>query len=391
MKQSIRPYFSPDIQGSLNKDKSIQMQVNFVDLKEQNRIYKKGLMAIIKKVVVSGWFCFGEPLTKFEAEFAKFCGKKYCVGLNSGTDALLLTLLAYGLGPGDEVITVANSYFQSAGVISLIGAKPVFVDIQADGFNIDPAKIEAKITPKTKAIIPVHLCGQPADMEPIVKLAQKYKLTIIEDCCQAHGAKYKGKVLPYTETGAFSFYPAKNLGAFGDGGALVTDNAEIAKKLQYLRNDGSIEKYKHEIFGYKSRLDTLQAAILSFKLKHLPKWNRQRRVLAKLYGRFLKNIPQIKTPVVAPEAYHIYHLYMIECQKRNALQKYLAEKGIGTLIHYPTPIHLQKPYLNQCRPGDFPVAEEKAKNILSLPMYPELKTEEVKYVCRQITGFYSRK
>lgn len=367
------------------------MKISLFDLKRQNKLYKKELMATIEGVIDNGWFCLGEPLEKFEKEFALFCQKKYCLGLNSGTDALMLALLAYGIGPGDEVVTTPHSYFSTAMAISNIGAKPVFVDIDPENFNINPSLIEAKSTQKTKAIIPVHLYGQPANMEPIVRLAEKYNLVIIEDCCQAHGAKYKGKILPYTETGAFSFYPVKNLGAFGDGGAVVTDSPRIKKKIELLRNDGAIKKYQHEVFGYKSRLDTLQAAILSFKLKHIRRWERKKRALVNLYNQLLAGVRQIETPKEMPYARHVYHLYVIRCQRRNSLQKYLAEQGIGTLLHYPTPIHLQKPYRQQgYKRGDFPVAERTAKRILSLPLFPELKNEEIEYVCRKIADFYHR-
>jgi len=362
----------------------------FSDLKRQNKLFKKKLMAVIEEVVDSGWFCLGEPVEKFEEEFAKFCGKKYCVGVNSGTDALMLSLLAYGIGKDDEVIVPVHTYFSTAMVVSNIGAKPVFVDIEPESFNIAPDLIEAKISKKTKAIIPVHLYGQPSEMEPIVKIAKKHKLAIIEDCCQAHGAKYKGKILPHTETGAFSFYPIKNLGCFGDGGAVVTDNPKIKKRLEYLRNDGSVEKYKHEVFGYKSRLDTLQAAILSFKLKHLPEFNQKRRRLAKLYTQLLAKIPQIKTPKEMSYAYHVYHLYVIRTKKRDKLQEYLSKQGIGTLIHYPVPVHLQKPYRQQgYKKGDFPTAEKIAKEVISLPLFPELEEKEVRFVCQKIADFFS--
>lgn len=368
------------------------MEVNFVDLKRQNKIYQKELMAAIKKIVVDASFIMGEPLEKFEKEFARFCRKKYCLGLNSGTDALMFALLAYGIGPGDEVITVPNSYFSTAMVISNIGAKAVFVDINPESFNIDSSLIEAKITNKTRAIIPVHLYGQPADMDPIVKLAKKYNLKIIEDCCQAHGARYKGKRVPYTETGAFSFYPVKNLGAFGDGGALLTDNTRVKKKIEYLRNDGSIKKYEHQTFGYKSQLDALQAAVLSFKLKHLTEFIKKRRKWARVYDRLLTKTVQVKIPKEMDYAYHVYHLYVIECSKRNALQKYLTEQGISTVLHYPKPIHVQKPYQKQgYKKGDFPICEQRAKKILSLPIFPELKNEEVEFVCQKIADFYSSK
>ncbi|MDP3983111.1 MAG: DegT/DnrJ/EryC1/StrS family aminotransferase, partial [bacterium] len=249
------------------------MKVEFVNLKRQNEAHWIEFNSAISNVIKKADFIQGEELDSFEANFAKYCGVKYAIGLNSGTDALFFALLANNIGKGDEVITVVNSYFSSAMVISQTGAKPVLVDVRSDNFNMDIDLIERSITKHTKAIIPVHLCGQPADMDPISELAKKHKLIVIEDACQAHGAKYKGKRVPVTGTGAFSFYPGKNLGSFGDGGALITDDKDIAKKTLLLRNDGSITKYKHEQLGYKSRLDTLQAAVLDVKLKHLTNWN----------------------------------------------------------------------------------------------------------------------
>ena len=347
-------------------------------------------METIEQIVDTADFIMGKRVDEFERNFAMYCNRAYSVGLNSGTDALFLTLIAYGIGPKDEVITAANSYIASAMTVSNTGATPVLVDIDPHSYNIDPRQIEEKITKKTKAIIPVHLYGQPADMDPIISIAKKHNLIIIEDCCQAHGAKYKGKRLPYTETGAFSFYPGKNLGAFGDGGAVVTDNKEIKKKLEYLRNDGSIKKYEHILFGYKSRLDTIQAAILNVKLTYLDEFVKKRRSAAKKYSTFLKDVKQIQIPYEADYAYHAYHVYAILCQRRNELQKYLAEAGIATVIHYPTPIHLQKAYKAlHLKEGDFPISEDMAKKTLSVPLFPEITNEEIRYICQKIHDFYS--
>ena len=366
------------------------MKIDFVDLKRQNKIYKKQLLETIEETIDDASFIMGPRLAEFEKNFAAFCGKKYCIGLNSGTDALLLALIAYGIKPGDEVITTPNSYFSTAMVISLIGAVPVYADIDPKSYNINPKKIEEKITKKTRAIIPVHLYGQAADMDPIVKLAKRYNLLIIEDCCQAHGATYKGRKVPYTETGAFSFYPGKNLGAFGDGGAIVTDNKNLRVKNEYLRNDGSKIKYRHEIFGHKSRLDTIQAAILAVKLKHLDQFTEKRRVAAKFYTSLLNSINQIKTPQEMKYGKHAYHIYPIVCERRNRLQEYLKKKGISTVIHYPTPIHLQQAYSQLgFKRGDFPNTEYLAKNELSLPIFPEITKEEIKYVVKTIRDFYS--
>lgn len=367
------------------------MQVNFVDLQRQNKIYKKELMGAIEHIVDTASFILGDELEKFEKKFATFCNKKYCVGINSGNDALMLTLLAYGIGENDEVITTPNSYFSTAMTISIINAKPVFVDIDPKTYNIDVNKIEDKITKKTKAIIPVHLYGQSSDMDPIIKIANKYNLIIIEDACQAHGAKYKEKILPYTETGAFSFYPGKNLGAFGDGGAVVTNSEGVKDKLEYLRNDGAKKKYEHKLFGYKSRLDTIQAAILSTKLKYLNQFVEARRKAAKLYKKCLKGVQQIILPFEADYAYHSFHVFAIQCEKRDQLRNYLEENGISTVIHYPTPIHLQTPYRKiGFKPGDFPITESFSKKELSIPIFPEIKEEEIYYVCDKIKQFYNQ-
>ncbi len=366
------------------------MKIDFVDLKKQNSIYKKELMQAIESIVDSATFIMGEPLVKFEHDFASYCNKKFCVGLNSGTDALSLSLIAYGIRKGDEVITAPNSYFSTAMVISNLGATPVFVDIDKDSYNIDPNLIEAKITKKTKAIIPVHLYGQPADMDPLIKLAKKYNLSIIEDCCQAHGARYKSKIVPYTETGAFSFYPGKNLGCFGDGGALITNNQDLQKKVILLRNDGAQKKYEHKIFGYKSRLDTLQAAILSLKLKYLNDFVVKRRKHAAKYNELLSDIPNIKIPKEMDYAYHAYHIYAILCENRDALKKFLEREGILTVVHYPKPIHLQDPYLRLgFKLEDFPITEDFSKKTLSLPMFPELANEEIEYISSKVHEFYS--
>jgi dTDP-4-amino-4,6-dideoxygalactose transaminase len=367
------------------------MKIKFVDLQRQNKTIKKQLMTSIEEVVDQADFNMGPRLQKFESDFAAFCGKKYAVGVNSGVDALTLPLMAHGIGPGDEVIVPANSYFATAMVVSNVGAKPIFVDIDPISYTIDVALVEKAITPATRAIIPVHIYGQPADMGPIMRLAKKHKLIVIEDACQAHGSMYKKRMIPYGETGAFSFFPGKNLGCFGDGGAVVTDNKKIAEKILHLRNDGSYKKYVHTMLGVKSRLDTLQATILSVKLPHLAQWNSARRKHANSYSNLLKGINGIKTPEQNKDAGHVFHAYVIETKKRDVLQKFLHEKGIETIIHYPTPIHLQKPYIKQgFKRGDFPITEEKSKRILSLPMFPELQEEEIKYVCDSIREFITK-
>lgn len=365
------------------------MKIAFVDLPRQNKKYYKVFNKAFNTVVSRADFIQGETLDKFEKSFAQYCGKKYCVGLNSGTDALLFALIAYGIGPGDEVITAPNSYFSTAMVIQQVGAKAVFADIDPTSYNIDPSCIPQKITSRTRAIIPIHMYGQPANMDQIVSIAKKHSLHIIEDCCQAHGAYFKGTRVPYTETGAFSFYPGKNLGSFGDGGALVTDNKRVAAKAELLRNDGSKKKYIHELFGYKSRLDTLQAAILSAKLENLDTWNTLRESHARSYTKLLQNVIGITTPQIVPGNTHVFHIYAIAVEKkRDQLKKYLEKTGIACVIHYPIPIHLQLPFRKLgYKPGDFPITEKTVKQIISLPMFPELKLAEIHYVTKTIRMF----
>lgn len=363
------------------------MKVPFVDLKRQIRNLQPTLDKTIHKVLSDADFVLGDSLSVFEKQFARFCKKKYCVGLNSGTDAITLALKAYGIGVGDEVITVANTFFSTAMAISNVGATVVFVDCDPLSFNIDVSQIERNITKKTKAIIPVHLYGQSTEMDPILALSKKYHLHVIEDCCQAHGARYKGRVVPVGETGAFSFYPTKNLGAFGDGGALVTDNGSVYERLLYLRNNGAKKKYVHAMFGSNSRLDSLQAAILTLKLSRISDYTKKRRKIAQRYSA--KLVRYVRTPKEMSYNVHVYHLYAIECKRRNALQKYLQKKGIGTGIHYPLGLHLQKPYRDLgYKSGDFPVTEQKSKHTLSLPMFPELTDQEVDYVCKTIAEFF---
>lgn len=366
------------------------MNVKFVDLVKQNRELKKELLLAIEKTIDNAIFIGGKPVEDFEASFAKFCKKKYAVGVNSGTDALKLALLAYGIIPGDEVITVPNSYFATAMVISDIGAKPVFVDIFPVTHTMDYTKLESAITNKTRAIIPVHLFGQSANMDPILSIAKKHNLVVIEDACQAHGALYKGNIVPVSETGAFSFYPGKNLGCFGDGGIVVTDNPEVKEKLLYLRNDGSIEKYVHKMLGIKSRLDTIQAAILSVKISYLDEWNEKRREHARHYNKLLREVDGVVLPVEDAHNKHMYHIYAIEVEKRDDMRAFLSTQGIETNIHYPIPIHLQEAYKNEgYKESMYEVTEKKASHLLSLPMYPELTNEEIEYVCSKIKEFLS--
>lgn len=364
-------------------------EIVFVDLKRQYGSIKNDIDQAISKVLNSAQFILGEECARFEEEFAKFVGTKFAVGVGSGFSALELGLRALEIGPGDEVITPANSFIASSSCISFVGAKPVLVDCREDTFNIDAEKAERLITKRTKAIIPVHFYGQVADMEEVRRLAKKHNLKILEDACQAHGADFKGKRAgSFGDIGAFSFYPGKNLGGYGDGGMVVTNNKAIAEKIKLLRYFGQREKYKHLILGVNSKLDNLQAAILRVKLKKLKIWNAKRLENAKLYNQLLKGLP-LKTPEIFKDYNHAFHLYVIRVKNRAKLIAYLASKGISTVMHYPVPIHLQKAYENLgYKKGDFPVTERLADEILSLPMFPELKKEEIKYICREIKRFY---
>jgi dTDP-4-amino-4,6-dideoxygalactose transaminase len=371
------------------------MKILFCDLKKQYFSLRKEINTEINKVLKSGRFILGDYVEKFEKEFAKYCGVKFAVGVNSGTDALLFSLKALNLS-GYEIITAANTFVATVESIVHAGCKPVLVDVDPDTYNINTHEIKRKITSKTKAIIPVHLYGQMANMDEILKIAKKYNLYVIEDACQAHGAEYKGKKAgSFGNLACFSFYPSKNLGAYGDGGVIVTNDEKLAETLKKLRDHGSIKKYQHEILGYNSRLDAIQAAILSVKLKHLDKWNRLRIRNANLYNKFLSKIPYVKIPRKLAEAKHVYHLYVIKLEDksmRDNLRDYLHLKGIECGIHYPIPIHLTEAFkFLGYQEGDFPITEKCSRTILSLPMYPELKKSEIKYVVEKIKKFFKNK
>jgi len=339
----------------------------------------------IQQVLDDGWFILGKNVSAFEQEFAAYCGTAHAIGVGNGTDALQLALMACGVGPGDEVITAPLSATFTALAISATGAIPRFVDIHADSFNLDPAKLRDAIGPRTVAVMPVHLYGQPADMEPVLAIAREHKLFVIEDAAQAHGARYQGrKAGTLGDVGCFSFYPSKNLGAFGDGGMLVTNNPELAERLRMLRNGGQKARYEHQLLGVNSRLDELQAAILRVKLTYLDKWNQQRRHIAALYTALLTD-SAVEPPLEQPGIEHIYHLYVVRCRQRSALQEHLKQRGIETAVHYPTPIHLQPAYRGlNLRQGSFPVAERCAQEVLSLPIYPELSDAKVRQVVAAI-------
>lgn len=364
------------------------MNINFVDLKKQYQSIKIEIDNAIQNVLDKTDFILGEDVTLFEKEYAEFCDAKYCIGISSGCDALMLSLKALGIGKGDQVITVANTFIASALAISMVDATPVLIDMDPNTYNIDVKKIEDKITPKTKAILPVHLYGQPVDMDIIMGVAKKHNLFVIEDACQAHGAKFKGKrVGSIGHISAFSFYPGKNLGAYGDAGAITTNDPKLAEKILLLHNYGSKIKYQHLIKGYNFRLDTIQAAVLRVKLRHLNKWNARRREIADMYTNGLKGT--VITPKTLEEVESIYHLYVVQVDKRSDLQEYLKKKGIITLIHYPIPIHLQQAYVELgYKKGDFPNTEISSEKILSLPMYAELSNEEVEYIIKSVKEFY---
>ena len=359
------------------------MKVDVFSLKKQYEDIKDEIKGPVEKVVTSGGFILGEDVKLFEQEFPDYCGVKHGVGVNSGTDALFLACLACGIGKGDEVIVMPYTYIATALGISMAGARPVFVDIEEKTYNIDVSKIEKAITKKTKAILPVHLYGHPADMDPIMAIAKKHKLKVIEDCAQAHGALYKNKkVGSFGDAACFSFYPTKNLGAFGDGGMVITNSEEMKERLLLLRDYGRKGRYEHILKGYNSRLDTLQAAILRVKLKHLDEWDEKRRKNACLYTKLFKeNRLDVICPYEADYAKHVYHLYPVRIKNRKEVMEKLTEKSIRTLIHYPIPIHLQNAYKDLgYKKGDFPVSEKCCEEILTLPMYPELSKEEIKYV-----------
>lgn len=362
--------------------------IKIMDLKREFKLISGEIRQAIDKVLSSGWFILGEELKQFEKEFADCLGVKYCVGVGNGLDALHLILRALNIGTGDEVIVPANTYIATLLAISYAGAKPILVEPEENTYNINPELIKDAITQRTKAIIPVHLYGLSSDMDPINEIAERHGLFVIEDAAQAHGAEYKGKKCGSLGTAAgFSFYPTKNLGAYGDGGAVVTNDEEIADKVRLLRNYGSRKKYYHEIKGFNSRLDEIQAAILRVKLKHLDEWNAKRRSNAEFY---LENIHSDKIILpFEPKGYkHIYHQFVIRCRERDNLQKYLKESGIGTLIHYPVPPHLSQAYADMRLPIDaYPIAKQLADSVLSLPIGPHLRMEDIDAVCQAIKAF----
>ena len=367
------------------------MKVPAFDLTRQYKKISNELLPLLEQTFSKGQFILGENVHLLEEELANYCNTKYSLGVASGTDALLISLEALGIKEGDEVITTPFTFFATSEVISLLKAKPVFVDIDPVTYNIDPDKVEDAISPKTKGIIPVHLFGQMAEMDDLTYLAEKYDLFIVEDACQAIGAEYKGKKAgSIGDTGCFSFFPTKNLGGYGDGGLITTNNEEVYEKAKLLRVHGSSKKYYHEIIGHNSRLDEIQAVILRVKLRYLDSWIERRREIARIYSENLKEL-DIIVPEEKPYLKHVYHQYVIRVKKRDELQNYLASKGIGTAIYYPLPLHLQKCYEDLgYKKGDFPEAEKASEEVLALPMWPELTNEEVYYVIESIKEFYKR-
>lgn len=364
------------------------MKVPFVSFLPMEHELDKDLRDAFERVYTRSRYIEGVEDENFEKAFAQYCDRKYCVGVGNGLDALMLALKALGVGKGDEVIVPSNTYIATALAVTYVGAKPVFVEPDIKTFNIDPNRIEAAITDRTKAIMPVHLYGQACDMDPIMEIAQKYSLYIVEDCAQAHGATYKGKMIgSFGDAAGFSFYPGKNLGALGDAGAMVTNNKEIADKVRALGNYGSDYKYHHIYLGNNSRLDEMQAAFLSAKLPHLDKINAERRRIANRYLNDIKNT-QIVLPYIPEYASPVWHIFGIRCKRRTELETFLNERGIGTNKHYPIPMHLQECYKDLgFKNGDFPIAEEISSTELSIPMYYGMTDQEIQYVIDSINEF----
>lgn len=360
----------------------MSVQVPFLDLRVQHEPLMPELLDAFRQVTEASAFAGGPFVARFETEFAAFCGTRHALGVGSGTDALWLSLLALGVAPGDEVITVPNSFMATAEAISLCGAKPVFVDIDERTYTMDPEQLEAAITLRTQAIVPVHIFGQMADMDPILAVGRRHGTPVLEDACQAHGAEYRGrKAGSIGVAGCFSFYPGKNLGAFGEAGGVTTDDPELRSKVQVLRDHGQASKHQHAAIGTNARMDGIQAAVLSLKLRRLVAANFARRANAKLYDQLLADEPRVITPMCAPMNLHAYHIYAVRVRNRDAVLQKLASRGVNCAIHYPVPIHLQKAYsFLGLRPGSYPVAERCAREFLSLPMYPELLPEQIEFV-----------
>jgi len=370
------------------------MQVPMLDLTEQYSSLRSEVLEVLDKVMSSSQFILGPNVKKLETDVAEYSRVAHAIGCANGSDAIHIALQALGVGPGDEVITTPFTFFATGGAIVRAGAKPVYVDIDPITFNIDPAKIEEAITDKTKAIIPVHLYGQMADMERIAEIAKKHHLAVVEDAAQAIGAKHNGKTVGELGSAAtYSFFPTKNLGAYGDGGMIVTNDDEAAENCRVIRVHGSKPKYYHHVLGYNSRLDELQAAVLNIKFPHLDKWSELRREKAQMYTSLLKEKvgDMVVTPIEKEGNYHVFHQYTIRVENRDELQQYLKDQGVQTMIYYPLPLHVQPVFKDLgYKEGDLPLAEKAANEALSLPMFPELKTEQQEYVVAKIAEFYGK-
>lgn len=367
------------------------MEIPFLDFKALHNVFQSDLLSAASSVIQSGWFVNGGAVTAFENEWANFLRTDICIGVNSGLDALELSLRAAGIGEGDEVIVPSNTYIATALAATHVGAKPVFVEPVPSTYLIDVDRIEDAISARTKAIIPVHLYGQAADMHSIMTLADKHGLFVVEDNAQAHGATWGGqRTGSFGHANATSFYPGKNLGALGDAGAVTTNDSQLARQIKMLRNYGSEIKYHNEIIGYNKRLDEIQAAFLSVKLKHLETWTASRQAIAEQYLEGLEGVGDLVLPVTQANATHVYHLFVVRTNHRNDLAEYLNENGIGTLIHYPIPPHLQKCYADLGhRRGDFPIAEELADRVLSLPIWPGMTVDQIRSVVSSIKSFFA--
>lgn len=364
------------------------MKIPFVSFLPMEHELDKEIREAFNRVYTRSWYIEGLEDELFENAFARYCNSKYCIGVGNGLDALMLALKALGITEGDEVIVPSNTYIATALAVTYVGATPIFVEPDIRTFNIDPARIKEVITERTKVIIPVHLYGQPCDMDPIMEMAKKYNLYVVEDCAQAHGATYKGKVIgSFGDAAGFSFYPGKNLGALGDAGATVTNNKELADKIRALGNYGSDYKYHHIYKGNNSRLDEMQAAFLATKLPHLDKMNEERRRIAQMYIDGIKNT-EVILPYVPEDMVPVWHIFGVRCKRRDELEKFLNDAGIGTNKHYPIPMHLQECYKDLgYKKGDFPIAEEISATELSLPMYYGMTDEEVQYVIDKVNEF----
>ena len=368
------------------------MKIPLADLKAQYLSIKNDIDEAIWRTIENTQFILGPEVKALERNIASYIGVKHAVGVASGTDALLISLMACGIGPGDEVITTPFTFIATSETINRCGAVPVFIDIDPETFNINTTKIESKINRKTRAILPVHLYGQTAQMDDILHLARKYNLKVVEDCAQAFGAAYRGKkVGSIGDVGCFSFFPSKLLGAYGDGGMVVTDDGKIAETAEMVRNHGGKDKYFVTVHGFNSRLDSLHAAILQVKLKYIDEWIDKRRQQARLYFELFNTIRGIHVPEVASGSYHVFNYYTIRATERDKLQKHLNSKGIATAIYYPLPLHLQEIYKPLgYKVGSFPESERAAKEVLSLPMYPELEDKDIEYIAEQIGSFYEQ-